>query len=341
MSAGSSSPTRRTFLATVAVAGAFGLVLLAAPGDAQTATEKETALAQSEITTAAIRPFRAHVPDEALVDLRRRLAATRWPDRETVPDRSQGVPLATLQALVHYWGTDYDWRQAEAKLNAWPQFVTTIDGLDIHFIHVRSRHPHALPLIMTHGWPGSVFELLKVIGPLTDPPASGGRAEDAFDLVLPSMPGYGFSERPQGTGWGPERIARAWDVLMKRLGYTRYVSQGGDWGSVVADVMARQAPAGLLGIHVNMPATVPPEIAKALQAGEPPPAGLTPEETAAYEHMDALYTKGSGYALMMVTRPQTLGYSLADSPVGLAAWFYDKFADWTYSGGEPEQVAHA
>jgi Epoxide hydrolase N terminus len=224
MSAVSSSPTGRTCLATVAAAGAFGLVLLAAPGYAQTATEKETTVAPRETTTAAVRPFRADVPEEALVDLRRRIAATRWPDRETVTDRSQGVPLATLQALVRYWGTDYDWRKAEAQLNAWPQFMTNIDGVDIHFVHVRSHHPNALPLIMTHGWPGSVFELLKVIGPLTDPPAYGGRAEDAFDLVLPSMPGYGFSEKPQGTGWGPERIARAWDVLMKRLGYTRYVS---------------------------------------------------------------------------------------------------------------------
>ena len=217
------------------------------------------------------------MPEEALVDLRRRMAATRWPDRETVTDRSQGVQLAKLQELVRYWRTDYDWRKAEAKLNALPQFVTKIDGLDIHFMHVRSRHPNALPLIMTHGWPGSVFELLKVIGPLTDPTAYGGRAEDAFDLVLPSMPGYGFSEKPQGTGWGPDRIARAWDVLMQRLGYTRYVSQGGDWGSVIADVMARQAPAGLLGIHVNMPATVPPEIAKALSgragAGRAVPRG--------------------------------------------------------------------
>ena len=337
MSAVSSPPTGRTFLATVAAAGAFGLVLLAAPGDAQTATEQETTVAPRETTTAAVRPFHISVPDEALVDLRRRIAATHWPARETVTDRSQGVPLATLQALVRYWGTDYDWRQAEAKLNAWPQFMTTIDGVDLHFIHVRSRHANALPLIMTHGWPGSVFELLKVIGPLTDPPAYGGRAEDAFDLVLPSMPGYGFSEKPQGTGWDPERIARAWDQLMRRLGYTRYVSQGGDWGAVVADAMGRQAPSGLLGIHVNMPATVPPEIATALQAGDPPPSGLTPEEQAAYEHMDALYKKGSGYPLMMVTRPQTLGYSLADSPVGLAAWFYDKFADWTYSGGEPER----
>jgi pimeloyl-ACP methyl ester carboxylesterase len=285
----------------------------------------------------AIRPFHIHVPEEALVDLRRRIAATRWPDRETVADRSQGVPLAKIQELVRYWGTEYDWRKVEAKLNALPQFVMNIDGLDIQFVHARSRHPNALPLIITHGWPGSILELLKVIEPLTDPPAYGGRAEDAFDLVLPSMPGYGFSGKPQSTGWGPDRIARAWDVLMKRLGYTRYVSQGGDWGSVVADAMGRQAPAGLLGIHVNMPATVPPDIAKALQSGEPAPPGLSADEKAAYEQMDALYRKGSGYALMMVTRPQTLGFSLADSPVGLAAWFYDKFADWTYTGGEPEK----
>jgi pimeloyl-ACP methyl ester carboxylesterase len=285
----------------------------------------------------AVRPFSVNVPEAALVDLRRRVAATRWPDRETVTDRSQGVQLATIQELVRYWGTGYNWRKAEAKLNAWPQFVTTIDGLDIQFVHVRSRHPNALPLIMTHGWPGSIFELLKVIDPLTDPTAYGGRAEDAFDLVLPSMPGYGFSGRPQGTGWNPDHIARAWAELMVRLGYTRYVSQGGDWGAVVSDAMARQAPAGLLGIHVNMPATVPPDIAKALQSGDPAPAGLSPEEKAAYEQMDALYKKGSGYALMMVTRPQTLGYSLADSPVGLAAWFYDKVADWTDTGGQPEK----
>jgi pimeloyl-ACP methyl ester carboxylesterase len=342
MSAVSSSPTWRNILVTVAVAGAFGLVLLAAPSDAQTVPSADAQTSVSGLGAAvedtAVRPFHINVPEEALVDLRRRIAATRWPDRETVTDRSQGVPLATMQALVRYWGTDYDWRKAEAKLNAWPQFMTNIDGLDIHFIHVRSRHPNALPLIMTHGWPGSVFELLKVIGPLTDPPAYGGRAEDAFDLVIPSMPGYGFSGKPQGTDWNPDHIARAWDELMRHLGYTRYVSQGGDWGAVVSDVMARQAPPGLLGIHVNMPATVPPEIAKALQAGDPPPSGLTPEEQAAYEQMNALYTKGSGYALMMVTRPQTLGYSLADSPAGLAAWFYDKFADWTYTGGQPEKV---
>jgi len=285
----------------------------------------------------AIRPFRIKVPEEALVDLRRRIAATRWPDRETVTDQSQGVQLAKIQPLVRYWGTEYDWRKAEAKLNTLPQFVTEIDGLDIQFVHVRSRHPNALPLIMTHGWPGSIFELLQVIGPLTDPTAYGGRADDAFDLVLPSMPGYGFSGKPQGTGWGPDHIARAWAVLMGRLGYKRYVSQGGDWGSVISDVMARQAPPGLLGIHVNMPATVPTDVAKALTCGEPAPSGLSAEEKAAFDQLDALYKKGSGYAAMMVTRPQTLGYSLADSPAGLAAWFYDKFAAWTYTGGEPER----
>ena len=338
MSAVSPAPTWRTFLVAVAAAGAFGLVLLAAPCDAQTATEKETTVAQRETTTAAVRPFHINIPEEALVDLRRRIAATRWPDRETVNDRSQGVQLAKIQELVRYWGTDYDWRKAEAKLNAWPQFMTTIDGVDIHFIHVRSRHPNALPLIMTHGWPGSVFELLKTIGPLTDPPAYGGRAEDAFDVVLPSMPGYGFSGKPKSTGWGPDHMARAWDVLMKRLGYTRYVSQGGDWGSVVAHAMGRQAPAGLLGIHVNMPASVPPDIAKALQSGKPAPSGLSADEKAAYEQMDAFYKKGTGYSGMMVTRPQTLGYILADSPVGLAAWFYDKFTAWTHSRGEPEKA---
>ena len=286
----------------------------------------------------AIQRFHVDVPEQTLTDLRQRIAATRWPNKETVADRSQGAQLGKIEALVRYWGSDYDWRKAEARLNALPQFVTKIDGLDIHFIHVRSRHRNALPLIMTHGWPGSVFELMNVIGPLTDPPAYGGRAEDAFDLVVPSMPGYGFSGKPQATGWDADHIARAWDQLMTRLGYTRYVAQGGDWGSVIADKMAKQRPPGLLGIHVNMPATVPPEIAKVLAAGDPAPATLTPEEKVAFEGMDKLYKKGSGYALMMVTRPQTLGYSLMDSPVGLAAWFYDKFADWTDSGGEPEKA---
>jgi len=260
MSTVSSSPTRRRFLAASAAAGAFGLVRLAAPSYAQTvpAVDAEASvisLLPAKLRAAAednaVRPFRIKVPEAALVDLRRRIAATRWPDRESVADQSQGVQLAKIQPLVRYWGRDYDWRKAEAKLNALPQFVTEIDGLDIQFAHVRSRHPNAMPLIMTHGWPGSIFELLKVIGPLTDPTAYGGRAEDAFDLVLPSMPGYGFSGKPQGTGWNPDHIARAWAVLMERLGYKHYVAQGGDWGSVVADVMARQAPAGLLACLIH------------------------------------------------------------------------------------------
>jgi pimeloyl-ACP methyl ester carboxylesterase len=297
-----------------------------------------TAAAAADDKGSAVRPFRVSVPEAALVDLRRRIAATRWPEKETVSDRSQGVELARLQALVGYWGTTYDWRKAEARLNTLPQFVTTIDGLDIHFIHVRSRHPNALPLIITHGWPGSVFEQIKLIGPLTDPTAYGGSAEDAFDVVIPSMPGYGFSGKPTSTGWGPDRIARAWDVLMKRLGYDRYVSQGGEWGSVVADAMGRQAPEGPLGIHVNMPPTVPPEIAQALRNGDPAPAGLSDKEKTAYASMNALYTRGGGYAGIMVSRPQTIGYGLTDSPAGLAAFFYDKFNDWTYSGGDAEKV---
>ena len=284
-----------------------------------------------------IRPFRAEIPEEEVVELRRRVAATRWPDRETVTDQSQGAQLAKVQELVRYWGTDYDWRNGEAKLNALPQFMTQIDGLDIHFIHVQSAHEHALPMIMTHGWPGSVFELLKTVGPLTDPTAHGGQAEDAFHLVLPSMPGFGFSGKPTSTGWGPERMGRAWDELMRRLGYERYVSQGGDWGGIVTHALARQAPAGLLGIHTNFPGTVPPEIAEALQSGDPP-AGLSPDEKAAYEQLIDLVTHGSGYAAMLSTRPQTEGYGLTDSPVGLAAFFYEKFAAWTDSGGEPERV---
>lgn len=300
---------------------------VSAYGQADGASEEDT----------SIRPFKASIPEAAIADMRRRIAETRWPDRETVTDRSQGVQLDKFKELMHYWGTDYDWRKAEAKLNSYPQFVTKIDGLDIHFIHVKSRHPNAMPLIITHGWPGSVFEQLKIIGPLTDPTAYGGKAEDAFDVVIPSMPGYGFSEKPTKAGWGPERMAKAWDVLMTRLGYTHYVSQGGDWGSVVAQAEGRLAPKGLLGIHLNMPATVPADIAKALKNGSPPPAKLSAKEKAAYESMNRLYTEGGGYAGIMVTRPQTLGYSLSDSPVGQAAFFYDKFADWTYSGGVPER----
>ncbi|WVT06762.1 epoxide hydrolase (plasmid) [Sinorhizobium chiapasense] len=288
----------------------------------------------------AIRPFRVEVPEVELIDLGRRLAATRWPDPETVGDRSQGVQVKKLQALVRYWETGYDWRKAEAKLNALQQFQTNIDGLDIHFIHVRSRHANALPLIMTHGWPGSIFELLKTIGPLTDPTAHGGTAEDAFHLVLPSIPGFGFSEKPKGSGWNPARIAGAWDVLMKRLGYTHYVSQGGDWGAIISDAMGRQAPTGLLGIHVNRierSSTLPPDVAKALKSGSPAPAELTAEERAVFDEAREFLSKGFGYAAIMGTRPQTIGYGLADSPVGLAAWFYDKIADWVFTRGEPER----
>jgi len=265
----------------------------------------------------------------------------RWPDAETVGDRSQGVQLATLERLVRYWATDYDWRKAEAKLNAYPQFLTNIDGLDIHFVHVRSPHPNALPLIMTHGWPGSVFELLNVIGPLTDPTAHGGTADDAFHLVIPSIPGFGYSQKPKDKGWNPDRVARAWDVLMKRLGYTRYVSQGGDWGAIISDALARQAPEGLLGIHVNRierATTLPPDLAKALMSGDPAPANLTPEERDVFDQAREFLNKGLGYASIMQTRPQTIGYGLADSPVGLAAWIYDKQADWVFTRGDPERA---
>jgi pimeloyl-ACP methyl ester carboxylesterase len=269
-----------------------------------------------------IRPFRVNVPDADLVDLRRRIKATRWPERETVSDDSQGVQLATAQKLASYWATDYDWRKVEAQLNALPQFITTIDDLDIHFIHVRSKHENALPLIVTHGWPGSVVEQLKIIEPLTNPTAHGGKESDAFHLVIPSIPGFGFSGKPTATGWDPARIARAWVVLMTRLGYSRFVAQGGDWGGMITDAMAKQAPPELLGIHLNWVFAVPVEIDKAIQTGSPLPSNLSADERHACEQIASAYKKGLGYALEMGNRPQTM-YAIADSPVGLATWFLD------------------
>ena len=288
----------------------------------------------------AIRPFRVAVPDEALTDLRRRIAATRWPDRETVADRSQGPPLAMVKELVRHWGSGYDWRKAEAKLNALPQFMTNIDGVDVHFIHVKSRHPGALPLIVAHGWPGSVFEQLKLVGPLTDPTKYGGRAEDAFDVVIPSLPGYGFSSRPEEAGWGSERIARAADALMKRLGYTRYVAQGGDWGAGIVQAMGRHAPSGLLGIHTNFPATVPNDVSAALGSGGPAPAGLSEQERAVFDGLRAYGQMGGrAYLTMMSARPQAVGYGLTDSPAGLAGFMlvHPGFAKWAY-GRDPKQT---
>ena len=270
----------------------------------------------------SIRPFKVDVPEEQLADLRRRIAATRWPEKETVSDATQGVQLATMQKLIRYWGTEYDFRRFEARLNALPQFITEIDGLDIHFIHVKSPHKNALPLIITHGWPGSIIEMLNVIGPLSDPAAYGGDPKDAFDVVVPSMPGYGYSGKPTSTGWDPVRIARAWIALMRRLGYKRFVAQGGDWGAQITDVIGAEAPPELLGIHSNMPGTVPPDVSKALPSGGPTPSGLSADETRAWEQLKFLYTKGIGYATEMALRPQTL-YGLADSPAALAAWMLD------------------
>jgi pimeloyl-ACP methyl ester carboxylesterase len=302
---------------------AFGSAIFFAAAITSVVVVQRSAAATAAQDSTAIRPFTVPVaPQAALDDLRKRIAGTRWPEKETVADQSQGVQLATMQKLASYWGKDYDWRKCEAKLKALPQFVTTIDGLDIHFVHVRSKNPNALPVIITHGWPGSIIEQLKIIDPLTNPTAHGGKAEEAFDVVIPSLPGYGYSGKPTMTGWDPIRTARAWVELMKRLGYTKYVAQGGDWGNAVTEQMALLAPSGLVGIHTNMPATVPGDIDKAALAGAPAPSSLSPEEKHAYEQLSFFYQHGLGYAQEMANRPQTL-YALADSPVGLAAWILD------------------
>ena len=304
----------KKILASMVVTGT--LALQAAVVHAQIAPQEKVNSAER------IHPFQVNIPEKELADLRNRILTTRWPDAELVKDESQGVRLSTVQALANYWATDYDWRKVEAKLNALPQFTTQIDGVDIHFIHVRSKHKNALPVIVTHGWPGSIIEQLKIIGPLTDPTAYGGKAEDAFDVVIPSIPGYGFSGKPVQLGWDPIHVAKAWVVLMKRLGYTKFVAQGGDWGDAINEQMALLAPPELLGIHTNMAATVPPDISKILKYGEPRPSGLSAEEKRAFEQLDFFFKNGLGYATEMGTRPQTL-YGIADSPVGLAAWILD------------------
>ena len=298
------------------------------------------ASAASAADPQAIQPFHFNVADKDLTDLRNRIAATRWPDKETVSDRSQGAQLAQLQELVRYWGTDYDWRKAEAQLNTLAQYVTTLDGVEIHFIWVRSPHPNALPMIMTHGWPGSVFEFIKVVGPLTDPTAHGGNAADAFDVVIPSIPGYGFSGKPSGIGWDPDHIARVWAQLMQRLEYTHYVAQGGDWGAPITSAMARQAPTGLRGIHLNLPATIPAEASAALAVGGPAPAGFSDKERATYDAVATLVKQGNlAYSAMMAARPQMIGYGATDSPAFLAALMlvHPGFARWTY-GADPQQL---
>jgi pimeloyl-ACP methyl ester carboxylesterase len=323
MSTDSPSPNRRRVIFSAAAGAATLLSSRLVAGETPAgAASRQGDPSMARVEGDAIRPFRFRASDEALADLRRRIAATKWPSREVPPDASQGVQLATMREVARYWATEFDWRKVEARLDALPQFTTGIDGLDIHFIHVRSRHDNALPLIVTHGWPGSIIEQLKIIDPLTNPTAHGGTASDAFDVVIPSLPGYGFSATPTALGWDPGRIARAWIVLMKRLGYTRYAAQGGDWGNAVTEQMALLAPPELVGIHTNMPATIPDDIAKALQAGGPAPSGLSADERSAYDQLDFFYKHGLAYAQEMGNRPQTL-YAIEDSPVGLAAWILD------------------
>ena len=322
--------TRNIFTSTV-LSGALALQ--------GTFAEAHGAAEADHVPANTVRPFRVHVPDGELQDLRNRILATRWPDKETVADQSQGAKLSRLQGLVSYWGKSYDWRKAESRLNAYPQFMTTIDGVDIHFIHVRSKVPNALPMIISHGWPGSVFELVKIIDPLTNPMAHGGKPEDAFDVIIPSLPGFGFSGKPTVAGWDPDRIAVAWAELMSRLGYKRYVAQGGDWGAGIVNAMARQAPEGLLGIHNNLPATLPGDVGIALGTGAPAPAGLTTQELAVFNDLGKFFKEGNfAYLKMMSARPQAVGYGLTDSPTGLAAWLllHPGFALWSY-GENPMQ----
>lgn len=317
------SADRRGFLLGALASGAAALL----PDVACAATASE-----------AVRPFKVEISDAALAAMQRRIADTRWPDAEPVRNNSQGVRLARMNALVEYWGGAHDWRKIEARLNALPMFLTEVDGLDIHFKHVRSPHENALPLILTHGWPGSVLEFLKVIAPLTNPTAHGGGAEDAFHVVIRSIPGFGFSEKPRVPGWGSDHIGRVWSVLMQRLGYQRYVSQGGDCGSVISQRMALQKVPGLLAIHLNLPAVVPADIARTLAAADPAPVGLSDEERSAFDQLAVFYRDNAAYAAMMNTKPQTIGYALVDSPAAMAAWMYEKIAEWTYSGGDPERV---
>jgi len=330
----------KTTISTILMAAMFAVNASATTVEAPTYPDsqlKDTTRVVSKVDT-SIRPFHIDIPQSKIDDLKKRILETRLPDKETVNDASQGTPLAQIKELLDHWSTNYDWRRIEAKLNALPLFMTTIDGVDIQFIHVRSKESNALPLVLTHGWPGSPLEFLDVIGPLTDPVKYGGDAEDAFDVVIPAIPGHGFSGIPTELGWNPDRVARAWDVLMKRLDYKEYVAEGGDHGTVVSGAMALQAPAGLLGIHITMPATIPAELVNPINAADPAPANLSTEEKKAYEAMSTFFNRNAAYGAMMVTRPQSTGYLLSDSPLAMAAFYYEKIAEWSQSDLHPENV---